>query len=116
MNRHKTTRAHTQFVIIITSLFFIIFLTFSTFNIDLIGPVRNHEHLFIFQKTSILLLQYDHKRWLCWYIASYSISDTFVYTMLVALSMCFRVGAGIVGGSCEVPVIAIFLAPRWVCR
>ena len=54
----------------------------------------------------------------------YSFSDislsvclfTCVYTMLVALSMCLRVGAGIVGGSCEVPTIAIFLAPRWVCR
>ena len=41
---------------------------------------------------------------------------TLPYTMLVALSMCLRVGAGIVGGSCEVLMIAIFLAPRWVCR
>ena len=54
----------------------------------------------------------------------YSFSDislsvclfTCVYMRLVALSMCLRVGAGIVGGSCEVPMIAIFLAPRWVCR
>ena len=36
--------------------------------------------------------------------------------MLVALSMCLRVGAGSVGGSCEVPMIALLLAPRWVCR
>ena len=46
----------------------------------------------------------------------YSFSDislsvclfTCVYTMLLALSMCLRVGAGIVGGSCEVPMIAIY--------
>ena len=54
----------------------------------------------------------------------YSFSDislsvclfTCVYMMLVALSMCLRVGAGSVGGSCEVPMIALLLAPRWVCR
>ena len=57
--------------------------------------------------------------WLCYSFSDISLSVCLfmcVYTMLVALSMCLRVGAGIVGGSCEVPMIAIFLASRWVCR
>ena len=40
---------------------------------------------------------------------------TCVYMMFVALSMCLQVGAGSVGGS-RVPMIALLLAPRWVCR
>ena len=36
--------------------------------------------------------------------------------MLVALSMCLRVGAGSRVRKLSVPMITIFIAPWWVCQ